>query len=104
MNNSIYVYNCECNVFEQLLRDHFSRLTSSSSHFPIAFVHIVLPPGDVDVNLEPNKTRVLLHNEVSAHTQFLLLTILCRLVVVLFGHSFPFFLKLGFFKSFLSGH
>jgi len=50
----------------QLLREYFTQALPSSDvvRYPIAFIHLTVPPSNVDVNLEPNKTRVLLHNQV----------------------------------------
>jgi DNA mismatch repair protein, C-terminal domain len=51
----------------QLLRDSYSRALSSDdsgSRYPVAFLHLVLPPSAIDVNVEPNKTRIMLHNQV----------------------------------------
>jgi len=50
----------------QLLREYFNQTFPSSDvvRYPIAFIHLTVPPADIDVNLEPNKTRVLLHNQV----------------------------------------
>jgi len=51
----------------QLLREYFTQALPSSDvvRYPVAFIHLTVPPADVDVNLEPNKTRILLHNQVS---------------------------------------
>lgn len=50
----------------QLLRDYFTQTLPSSDivRYPIAFLHLTVPSADVDVNLEPNKSRVLLQNKV----------------------------------------
>jgi len=50
----------------QLLREYFNQALPSSDvvRYPVAFIHLTVPPAEVDVNLEPNKTRVLLHNQV----------------------------------------
>jgi len=51
----------------QLLREYLTQALPSSDvvRYPIAFLHLTVPSADVDVNLEPNKSRVLLHNKVS---------------------------------------
>lgn len=38
--------------------------SSQSGRYPVAMVCIDVPPADLDVNLEPNKTAVLFHNMV----------------------------------------
>jgi len=50
----------------QLLREYFTQTLPSSDvvRYPIAFLHLTVPPANIDVNLEPNKSRVLLHNKV----------------------------------------
>ena len=50
----------------QLLKQTFSdAFPSQSGRYPLAVVMITVPPADIDVNLEPNKTSVLLQNMVS---------------------------------------
>ncbi|XP_071951377.1 PMS1 protein homolog 1-like [Antedon mediterranea] len=39
--------------------------TQISGRYPFAFISISLPPDSIDVNLEPNKTKVLLHEKES---------------------------------------
>ncbi|XP_033113019.1 PMS1 protein homolog 1-like isoform X2 [Anneissia japonica] len=39
--------------------------TQSSGRYPFAFVSINLPPDSIDVNLEPNKTKVLIQQKES---------------------------------------
>jgi len=50
----------------QLLREYFSHAVPPSDvcRCPVAFLHLIVPSADVDVNLEPNKSQVLLHNKV----------------------------------------
>lgn len=43
---------------------------SQSGRYPVAVVMITVPPADIDVNLEPNKTSVLLQNMVSNHDYY----------------------------------
>ncbi|XP_070566727.1 PMS1 protein homolog 1-like [Ptychodera flava] len=53
---------------EKLVRQYYNSGTSSSfSHprCPVIFLSIIVPPDVVDVNLDPNKTTVLLHNKES---------------------------------------
>ena len=38
--------------------------SSQSGRYPVAMICIDVPPADLDVNLEPNKTAVLFHNMV----------------------------------------
>ena len=68
----------------QLLKQVFSdSFPSQSGRYPVAVVMITVPPTDIDVNLEPNKTSVLLQNMVSYPTLKLvdlgviIITILC---------------------------
>ena len=50
----------------QLLnRAYCDAFPSQSGRYPVAVVTISVPSADIDVNLEPNKTSVLLHNMVS---------------------------------------
>ena len=35
----------------------------TSPRFPVGFVHLQLPAASVDVNVEPNKTKVFVENE-----------------------------------------
>ena len=52
----------------QLLKQVFSdSFPSQSGRYPVAVVMITVPPADIDVNLEPNKTSVLLRNMVSSY-------------------------------------
>lgn len=39
-----------------------------SNKQPVCCVSITLPPHDIDVNLEPNKTKVLMESKVSVKT------------------------------------
>ena len=49
----------------KLLKQTFSdAFPSQSGRYPVAVVMIDVPPTDIDVNLEPNKTSVLLQNMV----------------------------------------
>lgn len=38
---------------------------SQSGRYPVATLHVDVPPASLDVNLEPNKTSVLLNDIVS---------------------------------------
>ena len=57
----------------QLLREYFNQALPSSDvvRYPVAFLHLTVPPADVDVNLEPNKSRVLLHNKVTYYLLYM---------------------------------
>jgi len=50
----------------QLLRDYFNQAVPSADvvRYPVAFLHLTVPPAEVDVNQEPNKSQVMLHNKV----------------------------------------
>ncbi|XP_066301666.1 PMS1 protein homolog 1-like [Branchiostoma lanceolatum] len=52
---------------EKLVRQYYHGSTSegSSSRHPIIFLSIRVPPAEIDPNVEPNKTKVLLHNNDS---------------------------------------
>lgn len=53
--------------YMQLLKRMFSdSFPSQSGRYPVAVMMITVPPTDIDVNLEPNKTSVLLQNMVCA--------------------------------------
>jgi len=54
--------------------------SSEVVRYPVAYLHLTVPPADVDVNLEPNKTRVLLHNKV-------LLLVLCTCYCVSYTYN-----------------
>ena len=55
--------------FFQVVREAFlEAFPSQTGHYPVAVVMISVLPEDVDVNLEPNKTKVLLHNIVRHET------------------------------------
>ena len=45
-----------------------SHTTGASNRYPVAFLDITIPPDDLDVNLEPNKTSVLLTNKEEVMT------------------------------------
>eukprot|EP00058_Branchiostoma_floridae_P015231 XP_002600719.1 hypothetical protein BRAFLDRAFT_83461 [Branchiostoma floridae] len=52
---------------EKLVRQYYHGSTSdgASSRHPIIFLSIKVPPAEIDPNVEPNKTKVLLHNNDS---------------------------------------
>ncbi|XP_078572992.1 PMS1 protein homolog 1-like [Branchiostoma floridae x Branchiostoma japonicum] len=52
---------------EKLVRQYYHGSTSdgTSSRHPIIFLSIRVPPAEIDPNVEPNKTKVLLHNNDS---------------------------------------
>jgi DNA mismatch repair ATPase MutL len=49
--------------------------------YPYCLVSIVMPPGKMDVNLEPNKTRVLLKEEVCIYVDAHLCAVLVCLLI-----------------------
>jgi len=54
-------------VYSQLVRKCYLNSTGAdATRYPMGFLHIVLPYKDVDVNLDPNKTRVLLQEKVNS--------------------------------------
>ncbi|XP_060086048.1 PMS1 protein homolog 1-like [Ylistrum balloti] len=64
----IYVNSRPVNLkyIEKLLKQCYASSHSyEATRVPICCVSIVLPSGEIDVNLDPNKTRVLLHHQVS---------------------------------------
>ncbi|XP_033761581.1 PMS1 protein homolog 1-like [Pecten maximus] len=51
---------------EKLLKQYYTSSHScEGTRVPICCVSIVLPSSEIDVNLDPNKTRVMLHHQVS---------------------------------------
>ncbi|XP_069111348.1 PMS1 protein homolog 1-like [Argopecten irradians] len=51
---------------EKLLKQFYTASHScEGTRVPVCCVLIVLPSSDIDVNLDPNKTKVLLHHQVS---------------------------------------
>lgn len=59
----------------QLIKQYYNRQTTvSSNRYPVAFLSVNVPPELLDVNLEPNKTSVMLTNKDE------LMTILTNLV------------------------
>ncbi|XP_067021611.1 PMS1 protein homolog 1-like isoform X3 [Acropora muricata] len=56
----------------QLVRQYYSlhsnSTPSASNRYPIAFLSIELPPESIDVNLEPNKSSVMLTNKEELST------------------------------------
>lgn len=61
INNRPVTYPEFDNVISKLLSAHFNDKIKTKKK-PIYFLIIKIPPCDVDVNLEPNKTKVLLIN------------------------------------------
>lgn len=51
-------------LFLQVLRSYMCR--NKNNKYPTCYVHLTTPSNDVDVNLEPNKTKVLLASKVSS--------------------------------------
>ncbi|XP_035223307.1 PMS1 protein homolog 1-like isoform X2 [Stegodyphus dumicola] len=51
-------------AIDKILKEYHNNCVdgSSSSRYPICYLSITLPLASVDVNVEPNKTSVLLHN------------------------------------------
>ncbi|CAH1789286.1 unnamed protein product [Owenia fusiformis] len=64
VNNRPVVYK----DVEKLLKKYYQIGQGQDGKFPVAFVNITVPSSGVDVNLEPNKTRVLIHNKDSVIT------------------------------------
>ena len=76
----------------QLLREYFNQALPSSDvvRYPVAFLHLTVPPADVDVNLEPNKSRVLLHDKVTYYLLYMCAVscaIRTRLTMLKFGYD-----------------
>ncbi|CAH1237915.1 PMS1 [Branchiostoma lanceolatum] len=57
---------------EKLVRQYYHGSTSdgASSRHPIIFLSIRVPPAEIDPNVEPNKTKVLLHNNEGHTTMY----------------------------------
>ncbi|OWF40894.1 PMS1 protein homolog 1-like [Mizuhopecten yessoensis] len=54
---------------EKLLKQYYASSHScDGARVPVCCVSVVLPSSEIDVNLDPNKTRVLLHHQVSVAT------------------------------------
>lgn len=48
----------------QLIKQYYNKQTAvSSNRYPVAFLSVKIPPEVLDVNLEPNKTSVMLTNK-----------------------------------------
>ncbi|GBM46670.1 PMS1 1 [Araneus ventricosus] len=49
---------------DKLLKEYYCKALGDGhkSRYPVCFISIEVPPADIDVNYEPNKTAVLLHN------------------------------------------
>lgn len=60
-------FGCDCpSSFGQLVKAHYSQKSQGShGRYPFGVVTLTLPPAAMDVNLEPNKTKILLNDEVS---------------------------------------
>lgn len=55
-------------TLEQLVKAYYSqKFEGSHGRYPLGVVVLTLPPGAMDVNLEPNKTKVLLNDEVCGY-------------------------------------
>jgi DNA mismatch repair ATPase MutL len=52
-----------CNYFFQAAGRNEQSNSSRRNRVPIGYVAVTVPPSEVDVNLEPNKTSVLLANQ-----------------------------------------
>lgn len=51
-------------VHSQLIKQYYNKQTSvTSNRYPVAFLSVCVPPSFLDVNLEPNKTSVMLTNK-----------------------------------------
>ena len=55
---------CDNFFLSQLIKQYYnSHTTGASNRYPVAFLSIKIPPDDLDVNLEPNKTSAMLTNK-----------------------------------------
>lgn len=62
---------CVICLYLQLLRQSYtSGLGCESGRYPMAYLHILASPDCVDVNVDPNKTKVMLHNKVGTSVGF----------------------------------
>ncbi|CAH3164518.1 unnamed protein product [Porites evermanni] len=53
----------------QVIKQYYnSHTTGTANRYPVAFLDITVPPDGLDVNLEPNKTSVLLTNKEEVMT------------------------------------
>ncbi|XP_052801862.1 PMS1 protein homolog 1-like [Mya arenaria] len=46
---------------EKVLKQYYNHERSSESRHPVYFLHLKLSTSDLDINVDPNKTRVFLH-------------------------------------------
>lgn len=52
---------------EKMVKAHFSQASEGChGRYPMGVISLVLSPDDIDINLEPNKNKVLLKNEETA--------------------------------------
>lgn len=53
--------------FFQLIKDYYNKAIQNTgkARYPICFVSFTMPLREVDINIEPNKTNVMLHHSVS---------------------------------------
>ena len=61
--------NWDTSLLQQVIKQYYnSHTTGASNRYPVAFLDITVPPDGLDVNLEPNKTSVLLTNKEEVMT------------------------------------
>ena len=61
--------NWDTSLLPQVIKQYYnSHTTGTANRYPVAFLDITVPPDGLDVNLEPNKTSVLLTNKEEVMT------------------------------------
>ena len=61
--------NWDTSLLPQVIKQYYnSHTTGASNRYPVAFMDITVPPDGLDVNVEPNKTSVLLTNKEEVMT------------------------------------
>ncbi|XP_052250027.1 PMS1 protein homolog 1-like isoform X2 [Dreissena polymorpha] len=48
---------------EKVVREYYCHSVPCEGRHPVYYIHVTLPCKDVDVNVDPNKTKVMLHHQ-----------------------------------------
>ncbi|KAL4222300.1 ATP-binding mismatch repair protein [Mactra antiquata] len=64
---------------EKVIKQYYCHGNKCEKRFPLCFIHIIVSPSDIDVNVDPNKTKVLFHQHSSIVQQ------LCSILEDLYG-------------------
>lgn len=49
----------------QVVKKYYCISKNCEGRFPVFYIHITVPTAELDVNVDPNKTRVMLHQQVT---------------------------------------